>query len=205
MQRFGLTLGVAFLFILGFVACSSGDTTLNSDEALPALSEGDIAGTPDEMVQVIAKIVSQEHEDHLIVSYAENPPHRAANGSIFYGSHYIIFVLPEETATASETEAVWREAVGRLYQLTYEYILRPQDEFTHAGVQVIESDAWLIGGHNRGSIIMFEASEQALARVPFDRNPSLWTNAANEQRLNGANFYALLAELERLRKAQQAP
>lgn len=193
------TLLASLMFLL--VGCGGDDSTISDSDA-PNISES-IVGTPDEKVQQIARLVTSEYAGQLLVSYAENPVHHTEDGRIHYGSHYIIFVLPQTEPTPQVSEQTWRTAVGRLYQLTYEHILRDDFDFTHSGVQVIEPDAWLIGGHKRGAIIMFEADETELAKTAFPQNPLSWTFAASENQLNGENFFGLLVELARLQKLTQ--
>lgn len=201
--------GIAFvlLVVMSAVLYKYGDEAISfsieskSSPSTPVtIKPENISGTPDEKVQQIAQVITAEYAGKLLVSYAENPEHYTADGRLHYGSHYIIFILPQAEPTPEISEQTWKTAVGRVYQLTYEHILRDDPDFTHAGVQVVEPDAWLIGGHSRGSIVMFEAAEEALARTPSPKDPFSWTFGATEQELNGTNFYALLVELERLQK-----
>lgn len=198
----GFVSSVVLMILMFVLVGCGGNNPATSDEKTPTVLN--ISGTPDEKVQQIAQIVTAEYAGQLVVSYAENPEHRLLSGRIYYGSHYIILVLPQTEPEPQISEQTWKTAVGRLYQLTYEHILRDEREFTHAGVQVIEPDAWLIGGHNRGAIIMFEAAEEDLEKVSSSPYPSLWLAATSEQRLNGANFQALLIELTRLQKLVRA-
>lgn len=179
------------VFVLLLVACGGTTADSGSDETgtdgPPA-----ITGQTDERVQAIADLLNYEADQSddparaaIRVTYAERVDHYRADGSVHYGVHYIVSIATD----AGEPEAldVAEDVAARIFQLTTEHVFETHPVITHMGVQIIDPDAWFIGGHDKGSLRFYVASREALERVAAQpvATPQSFLNVANASSVSG--------------------
>ena len=179
---------LAMLLLLA--ACGASDGA--AEDAVDDLTV--ITGDTDERIQRIADLLNEEADQSgdsvraaIRVTYAERVDHYAADGSVHYGIHYIVMIATD--AGSPEAIHIAEEVAGRIFMLTTEHVFPTHPIITHMGVQIIDPDAWFIGGHDKGSLRFYVAGRQDLERVadqPYAA-PESFLNVANKNTVSGGD------------------
>lgn len=196
---------IASLLVLILILAACGGTAQSEGEDTSSGPPA-ITGQTDERIQAIADLLNYEADQSedsarraIRVTYADRVDHHNADGSIHYGVHYIVVVAADAGDAVSLSAA--QDVAGRIFQLTTEHVFPTHPKITHMGVQIIESDAWFVGGHEVGGIYFHVASRAALEQVAAHASsgPEQFLAVASENRISGGWLQGLINELQRLR------
>ena len=123
------------------------------------------------------------------VTYAERVPHHRADGGVHYGVHYVVMIATD-AGSDLKTRSIAEHVAGRLFQMTTEQMFSADSSITHMGVQVIDADFWIIGGHVRGEVTAYIAVREDLERVQGQTisSPESFLRVATRNRLDGQGW-----------------
>lgn len=198
-RRTVLVLCVVGLFVAACGPIPEPKTSVD-DPVVPV-----IEGSTDRRVQTIADTLNYEADIStdpgraaIRVTYAEKVNHSGAQQQPNYGIHYIVTIAADAGDTYDLDIA--KEVAGTLFMLTTQHVISVNPLVSHMGVEIIEPDAWFVGGHERGGIRFWVRARASLEEVANQPNATLDMYLGSDgDRISGRWLQDLLNELARLR------